>query len=267
VTLSGAFAEARPEGRALLLPYLMAGVPDADASVDLFVAMAEAGADGFEVGIPYADPLMDGPVIQEAGGRALAGGMTMTGGIEVAGRVAERTGKPCLVMTYINPILHRGMDRFCAHLADAGVEGIIVADLPMDEAGTLREAASAHGLGVVPLVAPTSPELRIREAAAAGPPFVYGVAELGVTGERSGLSARAAGLVERIRGVTDLPVGLGVGISTPDQARAAATIADAVIVGSALVRLVLEADTAREAALALRGVVAALREAMVASGT
>jgi tryptophan synthase alpha chain len=262
MTLSDAFGEARAEGRALLLPYLMAGVPDADASVDLFVAMAEAGADGFEVGIPYADPLMDGPVIQEAGGRALAGGMTLAGGVDVAARVAERTGKPCLVMTYINPVLHRGIDRFCADLADAGVEGIIVADLPIDEAGPLREAASSRGLGVVPLVAPTTPAERIRDAAAGDPPFVYGVAELGVTGERPGVSARAAGLVERIRAVTQGPIGLGVGISTPEQALAAASLADAVIVGTALVRRVLEAANADEAGRSLREAVSALREAM-----
>lgn len=262
MTLAAVFARAGGEGRALLLPYLMAGLPDAAASVSLFEAMAEAGADGFEVGIPYADPLMDGPVIQEAGARALEAGMTLAGGIEVAGRVGRQTGRPCLVMTYVNPILRLGHDRFCAALADEGVEGMIVADLPVDEAGPLRDAAASHGLSVVPLVAPTTPDERIRQAAAGAPPFVYAVAELGVTGERQGMSTRAAGLVERIRSVTDLPVGLGVGISTVDQARAAASLADAVIVGTALVRRVLEAGDPTQAATSVRQAVGELAGAL-----
>lgn len=262
MSFADAFAAAGAEDRSLLLPYLMAGLPDLESSIDLFVAMSEAGADGFEVGLPYADPLMDGPVIQEAGERALAAGMTLATGVGVAGAVAARTGKPCLVMTYINPILRRGYDAFCADLAGAGIAGMIVADLPVDEADPLREAASANGVSVVPLVAPTTSPERIGLAAGGAPPFVYGVAELGVTGEREGVSGLAGPLVERIRSVTGLPVALGVGISTVEQARAAARIADAVIVGTALVRRVLEAGNAEEAGQSLSEAVAALRRAM-----
>lgn len=256
MTFAEAFDAARADGRALLLPYLMAGIPDADASVDLFEAMADAGADGFEVGIPYADPLMDGPVIQEAGRRALAGGMSLAAGLDVAHRVVERTGKPCLVMTYINPILRRGYDDFCADLASAGVEGVIAADLPVDEAGPLRDAARSQGRTVVPLLAPTTSEERIRAAAAFEPPFLYAVAELGVTGERTVVTGHAKALTERIRGISTLPIAVGVGISTPDRAAAAASVADAVIVGTALVRLSLEASSAQEAALWLGRAVA-----------
>lgn len=262
MSLRSVLSTARDEGTTALLPYLMAGVPSADESVDLFAAMAEAGADAFEVGIPYADPLMDGRVIQEAGQRALQGGMTFGVGIEVAGRVAERTGKPCMVMTYVNPMLRRGLDRFCAEVAAAGVDGIIAADLPVDEAGPLREAAARAGVAVVPLVAPTTPDERIRLAAQGDTPFVYAVAELGVTGEREGTNQLASGLVERVRGVTDLPVALGVGISTPAQAAAAASIADGVIVGTALVRRVLEAASSDEAATALNLAVGELRAAI-----
>ena len=251
-TLEAMFASARDRGRAAFLPYLMAGTPTPSASVDLFVALAEAGADGFEVGIPYADPLMDGPVIQTAGTRALAAGTTMQRGLEVAGEVAARTGKPCLVMTYVNPILRIGATEFAARAADAGVRGLIVADLPVDEAGPIREALKARGLGLVLFAAPTTPDHRLRQVVEAGPPFVYGVAEMGVTGERGESSRHAAALSARIKELTEIPVVLGVGIGTPEAARSAAAIADGVIVGSALVRRVIEAEDASQAERALR---------------
>ncbi|HLA66656.1 MAG TPA: tryptophan synthase subunit alpha [Acidimicrobiia bacterium] len=262
MNLRESFAAGRADGRALLLPYGMAGLPDADGSVDLFVAMAAAGADGFEVGIPYADPLMDGPVIQEAGTRSLAGGMTLTGGLEVARRVHDHTGLPCCVMTYVNPILRIGAAEFARRVADTGAEAIIVADLPVDEAGPFREAAIAAGIGLVAFAAPTTTEERLAMIAAWRPPFVYGISEMGVTGERTTSSNRAGGLVERIRAHTDAPVVLGVGISSPEAAHDAATIADGVIVGSALVRRVLEAESAGQAASSLERAVADLAAAM-----
>ena len=262
MSLAGSFARARSEGRALLLPYGMAGLPDADASVDLFTAMADAGADGFEVGIPYSDPLMDGPVIQEAGSRALAGGMTLTRGLEVTRLVAERTGLPCMVMTYVNPILRMGAESFTRAAAQAGAEAIIIADLPIDEAGPFREAAAAAGIGVVAFAAPTTTDERLDLIAAWRPPFVYGIAEMGVTGERVRSSDRAGALVERIRRRTDAPIALGVGISGPEAASRAAAIADGVIVGSALVRRVLEAPDAGSAAASLSTAVGELAKAM-----
>ncbi len=260
MTLAAAFASAGD--RALLLPYGMAGLPSAGASVDLFAAMADAGADGFEIGIPYADPLMDGPVIQEAGERALSAGMGLRSGLEVARQVAVRTGLPCFVMTYVNPILRMGIAEFCGRVAEAGCEGMIVADLPGDEAGPFREAAAGTGVGVVPFAAPTTTEARLAELAGWEAPFVYGIAEMGVTGERARSGGRATDLVARIRDHTSTPVALGVGIAGPESAAAAAAIADAVIVGSALVRRVLGAPSPQAAAEDLHGAVGALRAAM-----
>lgn len=259
------FPEVFRRDRALLLPYLMAGVPDAAASIDLFAAMADAGADGFEVGIPYADPLMDGPVIQEAGRRALAAGTTMASGLAVAAAVVARTGLPTAVMTYTNPVLRSGAPRFAAAVADTGASALIVADLPVDESADIAAACTAAGIGLVQFAAPTTTPERLAAVVAAAPPFVYGVAEIGVTGERRGASAHAADLVARIRAAGAVPVVLGVGIATPEAAHAAGSVADGVIVGSALVRRVLEAadtDTAT-AASSLAKAVGEFRSAMV----
>jgi tryptophan synthase alpha chain len=260
--LADAFAIGRDEGRALLLPYGMAGLPDAAGSVEVFAAMAEAGADGFEVGIPYADPLMDGPVIQEAGTRALASGMTLSGGLEVCRLTHERTGLPCLVMTYVNPILRMGEERFAGAAAAAGAEALIVADLPVDEAEPLREAAARAGIGLIPFAAITTTDERLDRMAAWRPPFVYAIAEMGVTGERERSGERAERLVERLRQRTDAPVVLGVGIATPESAHRAAAVADGVIVGSALVRRVLQASSPADAAASVRGAVRDLAPAV-----
>jgi tryptophan synthase alpha chain len=261
-TLADGFAAARGERRALLLPYLMAGVPDAETSVGLFETMAEAGADGFEIGIPYADPLMDGPVIQEAGRLALEGGMTLLKGIDVARLVWERTGLPCMVMTYVNPILRSGVESFMAATAAAGVDSVIIADLPVDEAGVFAEAGRAGGVGVALFAAPTTTDERLETVVAASPPFVYAVGEIGVTGERTAASTHAGRLLARIRERSDVPVVLGVGISGPAAARQAASVADGVIVGTALVRRVLEAGSARDAERSLGEAVEELAAAM-----
>lgn len=260
--LRSLFADARAEGRAAFLPFMTAGLPTPEASPALFAAMAEAGADGFEVGIPYSDPLMDGPVIQRGSDTAIAAGATLDVSLDVLGRVVAETGKPALAMTYANPVFRRGVDRFCAALAEAGADGIIVPDLPVEEAGSLRQAAGRHGLGLVLFVAPTSDRARIEAVAAADPVFVYAVAELGVTGEREESSGRVAEVADHIREVTDAPIVFGVGISTPDQARAAAEVADGIIVGSALVRRVLEAEDVGEAADSLRTAVSEIAAAL-----
>jgi len=260
--LEATFASARAEGRSLLLPYLTAGLPDADASLDLFVTMSEAGADGFEIGIPYADPLMDGAVIQEAGARALAAGMTVDRALDIVAAVTSATGKPCLVMTYVNPVLHRGLDTFCEAVAAAGGVALILADLPADEAVPFLDAARRAGLGMALFAAPTTDDARLATIGSLEPAFIYAVAELGVTGERAASSDRLAILSARVRAVTDVPLVAGVGISTPAQAAAAAEVADGVIVGSALVRRVLAAPDAVTAAAELRTAVADLTEAI-----
>ncbi len=255
------FATARQEDRSVFLPFLTAGLPDPASSPRLFGAMAEAGADGFEVGIPYSDPLMDGPVICRGSEQAISAGATLDKSLSILGEVAETTALPSLAMTYANPVFRRGADWFCDRLAEAGAAGMIVPDLPFEEAGPLSEAARRHGLGLALFLAPTSGYRRIKAVAEAEPSFIYAVANLGVTGERSEWSNRVERLVEGIREVTDIPVVLGVGISTPEQAATAAELADGFIVGSALVRRVLEASDADEAARSLATLVGEMASA------
>jgi tryptophan synthase alpha chain len=235
------FQTTRARSGSVLLPFMTAGLPDPTRSVAVFEAMASAGADGFEVGIPYADPLM---------------------ALDVVAAVAA-LGKPVLAMTYANPVFRRGVEWFCLRLAEAGADGIIVPDLPVEESGSLRAAAARHGIGVVQFVAPTSDEERVAAAVATDPLFVYAVAEMGVTGERSQGSTSLGPLIERIRAVSSVPVVCGVGISTPEQAAAAAALgADGVIVGSALVRRVLEESDFDQAKEAVSAAVAALAGAL-----
>jgi tryptophan synthase alpha chain len=254
------FSKARAEGRAVLLPFLTAGIPDAASSVAMFEAMD--AADGFEVGIPYADPLMDGPVIAQAGRSSIAAGMTVPHAIDLVAEVASKTGKPTIVMTYTNPVLHFGVDEFTRAIAAAGAAGLIIADLPVEEAAPYLDAAGRHGVGMALFVAPTTTDERLRKITRAHPAFLYGVATLGVTGERESLAGTATTLAERVRAMTEIPLVLGVGISTPDQASIAGSIADGVIVGSALVRTVMEAASSDDAAEALGRAVAGLAAAL-----
>jgi tryptophan synthase alpha chain len=260
--LAARLAEASRGGPPLLLPYLTAGLPDPAHSVELFVAMADAGADGFEVGLPYSDPLMDGPVVHAAGLAALERGATMDVSLAIAADVRAETGKPVLVMTYVNPVLRMGPAAFARRVAAAGVAGVIIADLPAEEAPPFRDAFGSEGVGLVLFVAPTTRDDRLAAVAAGDPLFLYGVAELGVTGERDDAGHRARDLATRVHALTDVPLVLGVGISTPTQAAVAAGLAEGVIVGSALVRRVLQAATGGEAAEALAAAVAELADAV-----
>jgi tryptophan synthase alpha chain len=259
------FSAAADEGRGVLFPYMMCGMFDDASTVSVFRAMADAGADGFEVGIPYADPLMDGPVIQEAGARALAAGMTLDRGIGLAGEIRIATGVPCAVMTYVNPVLTMGLDVFAGRVAESGSGAVIIADLPVDESEPFREALAANGVGLVQFAAPTTTDARLDRVATLADPFVYGVAELGVTGERSEASSRSAGLAVRVRARSSVPLVFGVGISTPEAAAAACEHGDGVIVGSALVRRALGAESADAAAQTVGEAVEALARGVRAS--
>ena len=232
-TLRGPVAE----GRKLLIPYLMGGIPDR-ASFPAALAALETHADVVEVGLPFSDPLMDGPVIAAAGERAIAAGVGPLRALELAGSVPA--GKPRVAMTYYNPIHRVGEDEFCAHARAAGFAGLIVPDLPVEESEGLRGAAGRAGLAWIPLIAPTSSPERVRAIVATCTGFVYAVSTLGVTGARATLSARAAAVVAACRTATDLPVVIGIGVSNVDQAKEAARVADGVVVGSAVVRVVLE---------------------------
>lgn len=260
--LTELFSRVRSEDRAALLPYMTAGLPDLDSSPSLFEAMAQAGADGFEVGIPYSDPLMDGPTIHTAGLRALDAGATVERSMEIVAEVGRVTSLPTIVMTYVNPVLRFGPQEFAVMAADAGASAVILADLPADEAEPFSAAFRREGLGLVLFVAPTTDDDRLAAVADLDPVFLYGISQLGVTGERADASDTAAELSARLRRVSEAPVVLGVGISTPEHAHAAARLADGVIVGSALVRRVLDATTPQEAAISVGRAVEDLAAAM-----
>ena len=220
--------------RAALMPYLMGGFPDLDTSRAVGAACADAGADLVELGVPFSDPLADGPVIHDAATRALASGATVDGVLGICAQLAERL--PVVLMVYANPVLAHGGDAFAARAADAGAAGLIVPDLPQDEAGELRRACDSHGIALVPLAAPTSTDERLAEVGASARGFVYTVSLTGTTGERGELPAELAQTIERVRSHAEVPVAVGFGISSPAQAAAVAERADGVIVGTRLVR-------------------------------
>jgi tryptophan synthase alpha chain len=254
-TLAETFAAARAEGRGTLVGYLPSGLtPDA-----ALTAMVGAGVDVVEVGLPYSDPMIDGPVIQQAVDRALAAGTTPATVLRTVEAVA-RTGAPVLVMTYWNPIEQYGVDRFAADLASAGGAGMITPDLTPEEAGPWLAAADKHELDPVFLVAPSSTDRRVALISSLCRGFVYATSVMGVTGARQRTSAAAPGLVARVRAVSDLPVGVGLGVSNADQAAEVAGYADGVIVGSAFVRAVLDAGSDAAAATAAGALAAELAE-------
>ena len=228
-----------PGRRAALMPYLMGGHPDLETSRACLAAAIDAGADLIELGIPFSDPLADGPVIQEAGTIALRAGVTPDDVLGLCREVAGRV--PILLMVYANVVLTHGGDHFAARAADAGAAGLIVPDLPHDEADAVREACDAAGLALVALVAPTTPPERLAAIGAEASGFVYAVSLTGTTGERGELPPGLPELVERVRGATSVPVAVGFGISTEEQARSVGDLADGVIVGSRVVRAAGEA--------------------------
>lgn len=230
-----AFDKARAEGRAALVGYLPAGFPDVEGSITALKTMVAAGCDVIEIGLPYSDPVMDGPVIQAAAQQALDGGVRTAEVLQVVEAVAA-TGTPTLVMTYWNPVEAYGVDRFAADLADAGGAGLITPDLTPDFAPEWIAAADHHDLDKVFLVAPSSTDKRIAMTTAACRGMVYAAAVMGVTGARTESSALAGPLVARTKATTDVPVGVGIGVSNGAQAAEVAGYADGVIVGSAFVR-------------------------------
>jgi tryptophan synthase alpha chain len=243
-TATGADAIAaafRGDGRkAALMPYMMGGFPDVATSRRIAEAYADGGADLVELGVPFTDPLADGPVIQAAGTAALRAGATTHEVLAVGRALSERV--PVVAMIYANLVLARGLERFVDGLAEHGIAGLIVPDLPLEESEEVRAACEGVGIALVPLVAPTTPDARMARIGARARGFVYAVSVTGTTGERAALSETFATLVARAKAATDVPVALGFGIGTPEQAREAADAgADGVIVGSRLVRAVAEA--------------------------
>ncbi|HEY5516384.1 MAG TPA: tryptophan synthase subunit alpha [Pengzhenrongella sp.] len=251
-------------GRAALVGYLPVGFPNLAGSIAAATAMVEAGVDIVEIGVPYSDPVMDGPVIQRAVEHALAGGSRVRDVFTAVEQIA-RTGAPVLVMTYWNPVLHYGVDAFARDLAAAGGAGLITPDLIPDEASEWIVASDAHGLDRVFLVAPSSTPERLASTSAASRGFVYAASTMGVTGERTALGAGAAALVAGTRRAGATRVCVGLGVSRPEQAADVASYADGVIVGSALVRPLLETDSLAAGIVALvavtEGLAAGVRSA------
>jgi tryptophan synthase alpha chain len=239
--VSAAFEKAAAESRAALVGYVPAGYPSVEGAIAALLAMAESGVDVVEIGLPYSDPLIDGPVIQDAVYQALAGGTRVTDVLRTVEAVAS-AGVPALVMTYWNPVDHYGVEAFARDLAAAGGSGLITPDLTPEEAGPWLAAAAEHDLDRVFLVAPSSSRRRIELVTSVCSGFVYAASLMGVTGAREALDSHAAGLVGRTRECTKLPVAVGLGVRDGRQAAEIAGFADGVIVGSAFVQRLLEAD-------------------------
>jgi tryptophan synthase alpha chain len=240
--ISATFAACREQGRAAFVGYLMAGDPDIETSFNNIKALAEAGADIIELGAPFTDPMADGPAIQKAALRSLAAGTTVKDTLTIAKRFrAENATTPLIVMGYANPIHRMGFAAFAQAAAEAGVDGVITVDLPPEEDAPLRNALAAHGLAVIRLATPTTTENRMKTVAEGSSGFVYYVSVAGVTGAAVGAETDITAGVERARRVSNLPVAVGFGVRTPEQAAKFARIADGVVVGSALVELVREA--------------------------
>jgi len=255
--VTDAFGRAAAENRAALVGYVPAGFPSVPGAIAAATAMAEAGADIVEIGLPYSDPLMDGPVIQEANRRALAAGTRVADVLRTVREVAA-TGVPVLVMTSWNPVDHYGVPAFARDLADAGGSGLITPDLTPEEAGPWLEAAADRGLDPVFLVAPSSSGERIKLITSACGGFVYAASLMGTTGTRDAVGSHAAGLVRRVREYTSLPVAVGLGIRDRSQAAEVAGFADGVIVGTAFVGRLLDAPDEASGITAVRDLAADL---------
>lgn len=235
--ISAMFAATQAEGRAAFLPYFPIGYPTAAASLDMIMAMADAGADGFEIGVPFSDPLADGPTIQAATQIALENGTTVQTCLDGVRALRDRgVTQPMLLMSYLNPLLAYGADRFVAAASAAGADGLIIPDLPPEEAAIFAGACSREGLALVFFLAPTSTAERIEVAARSATGFLYAVSLTGVTGTRAALPTGLAEFIARVRARTDMPLVLGFGISTPEHARLMNGLVDGYIVGSALVK-------------------------------
>jgi tryptophan synthase alpha chain len=234
------FARIRAERRPGLVTYVTAGDPDLPTSGEILKALDHAGADVLEVGVPFSDPLADGPVIQRATERALAAGTNLRGVLGLIRSVRRDLAAPIVIFSYANPILRLGVEAFARQAAEAGVDGVLALDLPIEEADRFRETMVGAGLDTIFLLSPTTTDERIRRAAALGSGFLYGISRLGVTGARDRVASGAEALVRRIRAHTTMPIALGFGISRPEHVAEVAAYADAAVVGSALVSVIAE---------------------------
>ncbi|MEG5016279.1 MULTISPECIES: tryptophan synthase subunit alpha [unclassified Microcoleus] len=241
MTISNCFEKLRKNHQCALIPFITAGDPDLETTAKALQILDDNGADAIELGVPYSDPLADGPVIQAAATRALQRGTRLDAVLEMVAKVSPNLRSPIILFTYYNPILYRGIETFLQQIKSAGVQGLVVPDLPLEEADSLIQPANKLGIELTLLVAPTSPKSRIEAIARQSQGFIYLVSVTGVTGVREGLETRAKELLQELRAVTDKPIGVGFGISQPEHARQVKEWgADAVIVGSAFVKRLAE---------------------------
>jgi tryptophan synthase alpha chain len=250
--ISDAFTQAKREGRGVLMPYFMCGYPSASQSVELILAAVRGGADIIELGMPFSDPLADGATIQHASHIALERGMSISGCMHIAQQVSAKTNTPLLLMGYYNPVLAYGIERFCATAHDSGVSGLIIPDLPPEEAEPLRSVAQQHGLALVFLIPPTAPDTRIAQVVELTTPesFIYCVSLSGVTGARATLPANLQTFVQKVYGYTKdkhIPLVVGFGLSTPEHIAEVTKYADGAVIASALVRLIDQHDETEQA--------------------
>jgi len=255
------FAELRAAGELGIVAYITAGDPTLDATLEFVLALAEAGADVIELGVPFSDPLADGPTIQRASERALKAGTTLAGVLELVRRIRKSSDVPLVLFSYFNPILQMGLEKFAKSAADAGADGVLATDLTPEESGEYRRILQAHGLDTVFLAAPTSSDERMKIISAASSGFLYLISRTGVTGAKDSLSEELPALLRRVHQFTDLPVAVGFGISRPGHVSVLGGLADAAVVGSALVAEIEKAATVDAAAAALRDKVQGLKEA------
>jgi tryptophan synthase alpha chain len=260
ISIESAFAAARTEGRAALMPYLMGGFPDQATATAVAGAYADAGADLIELGVPFSDPLADGPTIHAADTAALAAGATLESVLETCAAIGERL--PVALMVYANMMLATGPAEFAERAGEAKASGVIVPDLPLEEHGPIREALGTRGLALIPLIAPTTPPERRARICAGAEGFVYLVSTIGVTGEREQLPPELTNLIAATKEEADLPVAVGFGISTPEQAATVGKLADGVIVGTRLVRAVADAGDRDGAVAAVSDFLRATRAAL-----
>lgn len=240
--LTSTFDRLRAGQRVGLVTYVTAGDPDLARSRDVIAALGRAGADVIEVGVPFSDPIADGPAIQRASERALRAGGGLRATFELLAATEGNGRPPVVLFTYVNPVLRMGVEAFAERAAAAGVDGVLLLDLPIEEAGAVRETLDAHGLDLIFLVSPTTSDARLAEAAKLGRGFLYAISRLGVTGARNQISTAAEPLVRRLQAATRLPVALGFGISTAAHVAEVGRFADAAVVGSALVQTIGDAD-------------------------
>lgn len=244
--ISEKFNELRQRNRIALVSYITAGDPSLDATAEIAVKLEESGADIIELGVPFSDPMADGPVIQLASERALAGGATLAGVLETVRKIREKSSVPIILFGYYNPFFKYGLERIVKDAAEAGADGFLIVDLPPEEAGEFKVHTDKAGLDIVFLLAPTSTSDRIGLVAENASGFVYLVSVTGVTGERPEMNYSLEGLTNEIRQTTGLPVGIGFGISSPEQVKGLSGYADAVIVGSAIVRIIEQYGSEKE---------------------